>query len=125
METSKINETELIYKEFEGIAMELADSLDKDVSHLTYNYLDGMGDSFKKIFLNCLSDVEFHTDYKPLLKLVQGYLGSDDKGLAQSAAAFLAFCCGDGGKKRIDTELKKSNVPHKNLVKGVVSILGR
>jgi hypothetical protein len=109
-----------LYRELLSIAFELADRDDPRSAVLC---LKGMSDDCARIFLSCLSDAEFFTDYKPLLKLAQNYLKSANKQLAQSAAAFLCFCCGEDGKKRIKSVLKGSEVTHKELVKGMVTTI--
>lgn len=111
---------EYLYRELLSIAFELADRDDPRSAVLC---LKGMSDDCARIFLSCLSDAEFFTDYKPLLKLAQNYLKSTNKQLAQSAAAFLCFCCGEYGDKMIKVALKRSDVPHKELVEGIINTI--
>lgn len=111
---------EYLYGELLSIAHELANH--NEVRSATL-FLKGMSDDCARIFLSCLSDAEFYTDYKPLLKLAQKYLKSPNKQLAQSAAAFLYFCCGEEGEKMIETSLKKFDLPYKELVKGMVTTI--
>ncbi len=111
---------EYLYRELLSIAFELADRNDPRSAALCLN---GMSDDCARIFLSCLSDAEFFTDYQPLLKLAQNYLESTNKQLAQSAAAFLCFCCGKDGEKKIEASLRRFELPHKELVRGMVTTI--
>jgi hypothetical protein len=78
----------------------------------------------KRILLAALSDAEFLTKNKELIRFTGSFLSSSDKRLAQTTANFLLTCCENLGKTLLQEILDNETIPHSKLVKGIVELIG-
>lgn len=95
-----------------------------DEHHVYFaNFIKGIPLEDVRELLSALSNAEFKTDNETLMISVCSFLYSEDKGLAQMAAAFLLWCGGDLGRDFVFQELSTKKIPHAKLIKGLTELI--
>lgn len=106
----------------ESLVEWLENTIDEHHVYLA-SFIKGISVEDVRELLSALSNAEFKTDNETLMISVCSFLYSEDKRLAQTAAAFLLTCAGDLGRDFVFQELSTKKIPHAHLVKGLTELI--
>ncbi|MEH2086961.1 MAG: hypothetical protein V7K61_09540 [Nostoc sp.] len=112
-----------LYKISEAIVEWLTDNPEEYQTRLAVELYD-MSSTAKRILIALLSDAEAQISSKILLNVIGLFLESTDKLLAQSSAVCLLACGGFLGRNILQTTLSTKNLPHSELIQGIIRLFG-
>ncbi|QKQ75623.1 hypothetical protein [Nostoc sp. TCL240-02] len=112
-----------LYKISEAIVEWLTDNPEEYQTRLAVE-LYGISPTAQRILIAVLSDAEAQINSENLLYVIESFLESTDKLLAQSSAVCLLTCGGLLGRNILQTTLSIKNLPHSELIQGIIELFG-
>lgn len=114
---------EALYTIADEIAVWFADTTVPE-QNLLAKSLDALSVKASRILLASLADAGIELESELLLHTIAGFLGSEDKRLAQASAICLIQCGGNLGETLLRTRLSNpESLPHDKLILGVINFM--
>jgi hypothetical protein len=112
-----------LYKIADAIADWMIDASGAEQSVFA-TYIGGLTARSARILFSAIADAEVQVASERLLHTIAGFLGSEDKRLAQTAAVCLLQCGGGLGGTLLRARLNSpASLPHIQLILGAVNLL--
>lgn len=112
-----------LYKIADEIAGWVTDASGAEQSVFS-TYVSELRPRLARILISAIADAEVALASERLLHTIAGYLGSEDKRLAQTAAVCLLQCGGGLGGTLLRARLNNSaSLPHIHLILGAINLL--
>ncbi len=116
-----LEDEDALYEIAETIVDWLADESDEYQASLAIE-LQNMSSPARHKIVSVLADTETQINNHHLLETIGSFLLSTDKILAQSSAVCLLTCGGIVGKEVLQNQLRLDNIPHFQLIRGIIKL---